>query len=139
MTPAQKPAMALNLSSNPSPKTFPAILGKVRFYGPGPSQWAQAIWVRKWSIAILYGPMDPLEFWHMGSFWPWGGSSSPHGPQTVGRANDQKGPKIPLITITSKRAMAMAWTQNPQVGPNCRPSFKYNGDKPPLWMMPNSK
>ncbi|MBW0535380.1 hypothetical protein O181_075095 [Austropuccinia psidii MF-1] len=40
----QKPDMG----PNPSPKTFPAILRKVIFYGPRPSQWDQAICVRKW-------------------------------------------------------------------------------------------
>ncbi|MBW0492897.1 hypothetical protein O181_032612 [Austropuccinia psidii MF-1] len=50
---------------NQSPKTFPAALGKVRFYIPGPSQWAQAMRVKIWS-------KDPLEPWHMGPVWTWG-------------------------------------------------------------------
>ncbi|MBW0575828.1 hypothetical protein O181_115543 [Austropuccinia psidii MF-1] len=57
--PGHKPAMALNLGPNPSPKTFPAMLRKVSFYGPGPSQWAQTIWVRKWSMAICMVPWAP--------------------------------------------------------------------------------
>ncbi|MBW0557858.1 hypothetical protein O181_097573 [Austropuccinia psidii MF-1] len=48
--------LALNLGPNPSPKTFPAILGKFSFYAPGPSQWAQATCVRKWS----HGPPGSL-------------------------------------------------------------------------------
>ncbi|MBW0507963.1 hypothetical protein O181_047678 [Austropuccinia psidii MF-1] len=28
-------------------------------YGPGPSQWAQAMWVSKWSMAIFMVPWTP--------------------------------------------------------------------------------
>ncbi|MBW0544375.1 hypothetical protein O181_084090 [Austropuccinia psidii MF-1] len=71
---------------NQSPKTFPAILRKVRFYGPGPSQWAQAIRTKLWSD----GPLA------CGLILALGGSSNPHGPQTVWHAKDQKGPSSPF-------------------------------------------
>ncbi|MBW0493706.1 hypothetical protein O181_033421 [Austropuccinia psidii MF-1] len=86
------------------------------FYGPGPSQWAQAIWVRKWSMPIFYGPIDP---WNS----VLAGSSNPHRPWTIGYAKDQRTPKYqkvkkqPLITNPSQKAMAMARTQNAQEGP----------------------
>ncbi|MBW0519010.1 hypothetical protein O181_058725 [Austropuccinia psidii MF-1] len=94
---AQNPAMAFNLGPNPSPKTFPSILGKVSFYGPGPSQWAQAIWVRKWS----HGPPEILAL---------GGCSNPHRPKDPKRPKHKKGPKIPLITNPSIMAMVLART-----------------------------
>ncbi|MBW0510851.1 hypothetical protein O181_050566 [Austropuccinia psidii MF-1] len=128
---AQKPAMALNLGPNPSPKTFPAILGKLSFNVPGPYQWAKAIWVRKWS----HGPPGILAL---------GASSSPHrlqsaydGPWTIGHAKDQRTPKAPLITHPSIMAMVLARTQNTKEGPKW-PNLKDNGDKPPAWMIPKS-
>ncbi|MBW0492640.1 hypothetical protein O181_032355 [Austropuccinia psidii MF-1] len=84
-------------------------------------------------MAIFHGPMDPLEFWPRGS-------SNPHGPQTIGHTNDQKtpnNPKRPLITIPSKKAMAMARTQNTEEVPKW-PNFKDNGDKPSPWRIPKA-
>ncbi|MBW0465427.1 hypothetical protein O181_005142 [Austropuccinia psidii MF-1] len=104
--------------------TFPAILGKVRFDGPGPSQWAQAMRAKLCFMAIFMVPWTP---WVPSSLviFGIGGSSNPHGPQTIGHAKDQKGPKRPLITIPSKSGQKWIF----------RPNFKDNGDKPPPWMM----
>ncbi|MBW0516801.1 hypothetical protein O181_056516 [Austropuccinia psidii MF-1] len=97
-------------------------------YGPGPSQWAQAIWVRKWS-------MDLLDSQRIGQFWPWGALVT---PRTIGH---QKGPKRAPMMIWSKIAIVMARTQNTQEGPkwpksSCRPIQQDIGDKPPPWSMP---
>ncbi|MBW0508454.1 hypothetical protein O181_048169 [Austropuccinia psidii MF-1] len=97
---------------NQLPKTFPEILRKLIFYGPGPSQWAQVMWMSKWSHETPGFPACE-------SIWALGGSSSPHRPRTVGHAKDRKdpkrpkGPEGPLITIPSKMARA----QNPEEGP----------------------
>ncbi|MBW0554899.1 hypothetical protein O181_094614 [Austropuccinia psidii MF-1] len=87
---AQKPAMALIWAPIHHPRPSLQYWGTSEFYGPGPSQWAQAIWWRK---------------------------CNPHGPWTVGHTKDQKGPKRCLITIPSQKAIAMARTQNTQEGP----------------------
>ncbi|MBW0562808.1 hypothetical protein O181_102523 [Austropuccinia psidii MF-1] len=99
---AQTPAIALNLGPNPSLKTFPAMLGKVGFYGPGPSLWAQAIWVKKWS----HGPPENLAL---------GGSSNPQRPKDPKKT--PKGPKRLLIPNPSIMVMELARTQNTQEGP----------------------
>ncbi|MBW0505217.1 hypothetical protein O181_044932 [Austropuccinia psidii MF-1] len=33
--------------------------GSSESYGPGPSQWTQALWVKVWSMAILMVPWTP--------------------------------------------------------------------------------
>ncbi|MBW0509959.1 hypothetical protein O181_049674 [Austropuccinia psidii MF-1] len=120
---------------NRSPKTFPERVGKVRFYGPGPSQWAQAKKVRIWS-------MDPLDSQNVGQFWPWGALVTPTDCRTPKRQKDpedqktQKRPKRAPIMICSKMAIVMARTQIAQEGPkwlksSFRPIFKEIGDNPP--------
>ncbi|MBW0501863.1 hypothetical protein O181_041578 [Austropuccinia psidii MF-1] len=66
---------------NQPPKTLSAILGKVRFEDPAPSQWAQAMRVKLWS----HGPPGT---WHVGC-------SNSHGPHIVGYAKDKKVQKGP--------------------------------------------
>ncbi|MBW0480213.1 hypothetical protein O181_019928 [Austropuccinia psidii MF-1] len=81
MDQAQKPAMALNWAPTHHPRPSLQYWGRSGFYGPGPSQWAQAIWKMNWSIAIFMVPWTP---WKSGLR----GSNNPHRPQSVGHIKD---------------------------------------------------
>ncbi|MBW0569867.1 hypothetical protein O181_109582 [Austropuccinia psidii MF-1] len=78
----RSPAMALNLGPNPSPKTFPAILGKFKSL----CSWTLSMGLGHLGEEMVHGhfycPMDPLEFWPRGSFSPWTAIVTPtaHGP-----------------------------------------------------------
>ncbi|MBW0476798.1 hypothetical protein O181_016513 [Austropuccinia psidii MF-1] len=78
--------MALNLGPNSSPKTFPEILGKVRFLwcctlSMGPGHLGEEL-----VHGHSYGAMDPLEV------WPWGALVT---PRTIGPIKGQRTPKRP--------------------------------------------
>ncbi|MBW0558856.1 hypothetical protein O181_098571 [Austropuccinia psidii MF-1] len=108
-----------------SPKTFPEILEKVRFYGPGPP--------------------GTLE---CGLILALGGSSNPHRPPTVGHAKDQRTQRDPKRTKAQKGPSSPFHKKWPghkilkrvKNGQNSifRANFKDNGDKPPSWMMPKA-
>ncbi|MBW0514177.1 hypothetical protein O181_053892 [Austropuccinia psidii MF-1] len=99
----------LNWGPNQSPKTFPAILGKVRVHGPGSSQWAQAMRVKSWS----YGPPGILPY---GLFLALGGSSNPHRPWTIGKAKDPKRPLITNPSVMAKTQIKRTMGTSPLLG-----------------------
>ncbi|MBW0533482.1 hypothetical protein O181_073197 [Austropuccinia psidii MF-1] len=116
--------------------------GSTYSYGPGPCQWAQAIWVKIWSHV-------PPGIPAYGANLALGYSNNPQGPQTMdlricNDLKDQERPKRPLITILSLMAIVMTRTQNAQDDPKWprvifKPNIKDNGDKNPPWIMPKFK
>ncbi|MBW0483572.1 hypothetical protein O181_023287 [Austropuccinia psidii MF-1] len=88
---AQKPVVAPQFEPQSITKDLPFNIRECHnSYGPGPSQGAQAIWVKKWSHAPPGFPED----W---SILALGGCSNPHrlwttanGPRTIGHQKGQR-------------------------------------------------
>ncbi|MBW0483769.1 hypothetical protein O181_023484 [Austropuccinia psidii MF-1] len=78
---------------NPSPKTFLAILGKVRFLWSWTLSMGPGHLNEEFIHGYFYGLMDPLEVWPKGLNLVLGGSSNPHRPQKLGQIKDQRIPK----------------------------------------------
>ncbi|MBW0486930.1 hypothetical protein O181_026645 [Austropuccinia psidii MF-1] len=102
--------------------------GRSDSYGPGPSQWAQAIWVKIWS----HRPPGILAY---GSSLALGDSNIPMDHKTRKR---QKGPKRAkkaanhnLIKNGHSNGQVPKWPKA-----ICNRCIKENGDRTPPWIMP---